>query len=111
MWDLCELPDFEDSKKPPEIVRFLEETLSRKFTEPLAPALTLTMSEQSTLKIFSGELEKAASESMVSFIKGSMDIEKDWPVYIALLEKKGWKEIEEIWNAAWKRQGGAHKKP
>jgi putative aldouronate transport system substrate-binding protein len=110
VWDLCELPDFEDSKKPPKIAKFLNDVLSKNLTEKLAPTLTLSLESINALKVFSGDIQAYSNEMLKSFITGQADIDKDWNAYVATLEKMGFREMEKIWNVAWKGSRDALKK-
>jgi putative aldouronate transport system substrate-binding protein len=110
VWDLCELPDFEDSKKPPEISKFLNEVLIKNLTEKIAPALSLSLENTNALHVFSSDIQAYSNDMLKAFVTGKADIDKDWNVYIATLEKKGVREMENIWNNAWKGNRDALKK-
>lgn len=101
MFDLCEVPDYEDAKKPQTIVRFLEEVLRRKLTEPLPPALQLSPEDQQAVSMLSGELNPYMTDMVKAFITGKSDIDRDWPGFTATLEKKGARKLEKLWNDAW----------
>ncbi len=111
VFDLCEVPDFEDAKKPPEIADFLNKVLARKVTEKLSPTLTLSADDLDTIRVFGAELTNYVSGMIRAFITGSSDIDRGWKEYAANLEKKGSRKMEKIWNDAWKSRPNALKKP
>jgi putative aldouronate transport system substrate-binding protein len=104
IFDLCEVSDFEDSKKPAEIVAFLNTVLASKLTAKPYPSLALSGGDQDAISILSNDLDAYVNEMIKNFIKGESDIEADWESYIANLEKKGYKTLQAIWNNAWKMQ-------
>jgi putative aldouronate transport system substrate-binding protein len=104
VFDLVEVPDFEDSKKPAEIVAFLGEVLSRKLTARPDPPLSLESAEQDSIGIFAKDLDAYVGEMVRKFITGEADIDRDWDAYVATLQKRGVSSLEGIWNEAWKRR-------
>ena len=102
MFDLCEVPDFEDSKKPPEIVAFLNEVLAKKLTAKPYPILTQSSGDQNAVALLTKDLDSYVDLMVKSFIKGEFSLDKDWDSYIATLEKKGLKTLLSIWNDTWK---------
>lgn len=104
MFDLCEVPDFEDSKKPAEIVAFLNDSLSKKLTSKPYPPLTLGSAEQATINIIAQGLDEYVASMVKKFITGEADIDQDWNSYLATLRKLGSDSLEGIWNKAWKNQ-------
>ena len=104
MFDLCEVPDFEDSKKPAEIVAFLNDSLSQKLTLKSYPTLTLGSTEQNSINIFAKSLDEYVDLMVKQFITGEADIDLDWSVYLSTLGKLGSNSLESIWNNAWKNQ-------
>jgi putative aldouronate transport system substrate-binding protein len=107
MFDLCEVPDFEDAKKPPEIVDFLERTLSRNLTARMDPGLTLSANDLDTIKVFSDGLSSYVGGMIKSFVTGTADIDGGWKEYMNNLERKGSTTMEKIWNDAWRRRPNA----
>lgn len=101
-FDLCEVQDFEESKKPPEIVEFLNTSLARKDTMKPYPTLTLGSAEQDTINLITKNLDNYVTVMVKKFIVGEADIETEWSSYIATLEKMGLSALEGIWNDAWK---------
>jgi putative aldouronate transport system substrate-binding protein len=111
VFDLCEVPDFEDAKKPPEIVDFLNKVLARKLTEKSAPSLNLPSEDLETIRIFSAELTNYVNGMIQAFVTGKSDLDRDWKEYQSALEKNGSRKLEKIWNDAWKGRPNANKKP
>jgi putative aldouronate transport system substrate-binding protein len=110
MFDLCEVPDYEDSKKPPEIVEFLNQTLSRRLTARMDPPLTLSSDDLDTIKIFNAGLASYVNEMIKAFVTGTASIDSGWKDYTDSLEKKGAGKMENIWNSAWRKRLNAPKK-
>ena len=104
MFNLNENEEFEDFKKPPEIVAFLQRSLDAEDAAPIDPQLNLDSSAIEAVGLLSERLDPYAAESMGQFITGALDIEADWDAYQLGLEKRGYKTLEEIWNTAWVAQ-------
>jgi putative aldouronate transport system substrate-binding protein len=51
-------------------------------------------------------LPLAARQSMVKFVVGAMDLDKDWNTYIANLDKLGLQKILDMNQKAYTRQYG-----
>lgn len=101
LFNLTENEEFEDYKKPPEIVAFLDRSLSAGETAKLAPQLELDSNAIEAIRILDEKIAPYTAETGQLFIIGELSIDEDWDGYISELEKKGYKTLEEIWNASW----------
>lgn len=104
LFNLTENVEFEDYKKPAEIVAFLENSLKAKDAPEMGPQLKLDTQSIEAIRIISEKITPYVSDASTKFITGELDIDKDWNAYLLELEKRGYKTLEEIWNAAWKKQ-------
>jgi putative aldouronate transport system substrate-binding protein len=104
LFDLNENEAFEDYKKPPEIVEFLQRSLNAAETAELDPPLTLDADSIEAIRVVNAVIDPYVAEASRDFITGELDIDDDWDDYVAGLEKRGYKTVEEIWNSAWKAQ-------
>ena len=102
--NLNENEEFEDYKKPSEIVDFLENSLNAGDTAELAPELELNANDIEAIRILDEKITLYVAEASQDFIIGELSIDEDWDDYRLELEQKGYKTLEEIWNAAWKKQ-------
>lgn len=98
MFNLNEQEDFEDYKKPPEIVRFLEVALEEGTTAPLFPRLILNEDESEAAEIISERIDPYVEQIKTKFITGELDIRDYWNEYLLELEKRGYRSLETIWN-------------
>lgn len=103
LFDLNENPEYEDFKKPPAIVEFLERSLEANETAAMAPRLELGSNALGAIAAISGVIGYAADAGQ-EFITGSLSIETDWDSYILELERRGYSALEAIWNASWEQQ-------
>jgi putative aldouronate transport system substrate-binding protein len=101
LFNLNENAEFEDFKKPPEIVAFLDESLKAQDTAEMAPPLELDSNTIEAIRIIDERITPYVVETSGYFVTGELDINKDWDRYLLELEKRGYKTLEEIWNAAW----------
>lgn len=106
MFNLNENVEFEDYKKPAEIVAFLNESLRAQETAQIDPRLELDASAIEAVRILSERINPFVTESSMGFITGAVDIESGWADYLDSLEQRGYRTLEEIWNAAWIEQTG-----
>ena len=104
LFNITENKEFEDYKKPPEIVAFLENSLSAKDTAELSPQLRLDAQPIEAIRIINEKISPYATDSTTKVISGELDIDNDWNAYLLELERQGYKTIETIWNDAWKKQ-------
>lgn len=104
LFDLNENEEFEDYKKPPEIVTFLEISLKAGDTAEMAPQLKLNSNAIEAIRIVDEEIAPYVAETSQDFVTGDLSIDKYWDEYLLELEKRGYKTLEEIWNAAWEKQ-------
>ena len=107
LFNLNENQEFEDYKKPEEIVVFLERSLQENETLELAPKLVLDPTSLDAIKIINEKLDPYVSETSTAFITGEYSIENEWAAYIDELEKRGYTALESIWNDAWDRQNNS----
>jgi len=101
-FDLNENEEYEDYKKPDEIVTFLDRSLAAGETLRLAPDLKLDVEQIDAAQLILDKLDPYANEMLRAFIIGEMNPDEDWDTYIAELEKRGYRTVEEIWNIAWR---------
>jgi putative aldouronate transport system substrate-binding protein len=107
LFNLNENQEFEDYKKPDEIVAFLERSLQANETLELAPKLILDPASLDAIKIINEKLDPYVSETGTAFITGERSIENEWDTYIEELEKRGNIALESIWNDTWDRQNNS----
>ena len=103
-FDLCENEAYEDYKKPPEIVEFLERSLNAEEAAEMPPTLQLDSNAIEAIRVVNEGLNPYVTESSQAFITGVLDIDEDWEEYLLILEKRGYKTLEEIWNVIWEEQ-------
>ena len=104
LFDLAENEEYEDYKKPTEIVKFLERSLEAGETAPMDPDLDLSANAIDALRVVNEKIDPYVAETGQHFITGELDIDQDWDDYLAELERRGYKTLEEIWNNAWEEQ-------
>lgn len=71
--------------------------------EKLVKKLIYTDEENSEFAEIRSVLRTYVKESMVRFVLGDLDIEKDWDSYLAELEKIGYKQLLELNNKVYER--------
>lgn len=103
-FDLCENEEFENYKKPDEIVSFLENSYNSKDTLPISPELVLNDNAIEMIAIISDDLTPYVNDASMKFITGELSIDDDWDTYINELETLGYETLETIWNSAWQQQ-------
>ena len=106
LFDLNENEEFEDYKKPPEIVEFLEVSLAAGDAAEMAPPLTLGPDAIEAIRIVNEELTPYLAETSEQFITGELSVDDDWDEYVSQLEKRGYSTLESIWDDAWHKQNG-----
>ena len=104
LFDLNENTEYEDYKKPSDIVEFLERSLAAGETAEMRPELELSSSALEAIDTISGTISAYAAEAGQDFILGRLSINADWDDYILALEQRGYLALEAIWNAAWEEQ-------
>lgn len=104
LFDLNENAEYEDYKKPPVIVEFLERSLEAEETAVMVPRLELDSNALGAVDAISGVIGAYAAEAGQDFITGALNIDTDWDSYILALERKGYTALEAIWNASWDQQ-------
>jgi hypothetical protein len=103
-FNLTENEEFEDYKKPAEIVTFLDRSLNAHETLKLAPQLKLDSQAIEAIRIINENLNPYVADSSTKFITGELDIGTQWDAYLSELESRGYKTLEQIWNDAWASQ-------
>ena len=104
LFNLNENEEFEDQKKPSEIVAFLNRSLESGETAQLPPQLTLSTSALAAIDQINPTITSYASEVGIDFIVGDLDIDDDWNQYILEAERMGYLTLEAIWALAWEEQ-------
>jgi putative aldouronate transport system substrate-binding protein len=104
LFNLNENQEYEDYKKPAEIVKFLENSLSANETLELNPKLVLDSSSVEAIRLINEKIDPYVTETSVKFITGELNLESDWNAYLLELENRGYKTLEELWNDAWVKQ-------
>lgn len=104
MFNLVENEEFEDYKKPDEIVAFLDRSLAANETAELSPQLTLDAQSIEVIRLINERLSPYVARTSMQFITGELDIDQDWDAYLAELEQLGARTIVDIWNTAWQKQ-------
>ncbi|NCB41559.1 MAG: extracellular solute-binding protein [Clostridia bacterium] len=103
IFDLNEDEEFEDYKKPDEIVAFLAQSSKNRETLPLPPLLLLSSEETEIVDIITQRLIPYVDEAGKKFITGELDIEKDWDIFLLQMSDLGYSTLEATWNNAWAR--------
>jgi putative aldouronate transport system substrate-binding protein len=98
-FDNVENEEFEDYKKPFEIVTFLNESIKNKETLPLDPPLIIGEESLKAINLLSPPLDLYVSQTSNKFITGELDIQQYWEEYIETLTQYGYKSLENIWNS------------
>ena len=98
-FDIVENIEFEDYKKPKEIVSFLNESLKNNEAKETIPPLVMGEESLEAINILSLPLDLYVSETCNKFITGELDIETYWGQYVKKLTDYGYKTLENIWNA------------
>ncbi len=104
IFNLNENEEFEDYKKPAEIVAFLARSLNAKETVELKPTLQLDTDTLEAIRIINDTINPYVDESMKAFITGQLSVDSDWDNYFSELKIRGYQTLEEIWNTAWVAQ-------
>jgi putative aldouronate transport system substrate-binding protein len=104
LFDLNENREFEDYKKPPEIVEFLDRSLADNETLEMDPVLKLDSNALDAISDIQESLNEYVAATSQRFIMGELDIDEDWETYLLELDKRGYKSLEVIWNTAWQGQ-------
>ena len=101
LFDLNENVEFEDYKRPDEIVVFLERSMAAGETAQPAPRLDLDSNALQAIDAIGPGLAAFATDASERFVLGVLDLETEWDVYMASLEERGFRTLEAIWNAVW----------
>jgi len=101
IFDLIENEEFEDYKKPADIVAFLNSSEEAGETLRLQPQLELSSQDSEIVDTINEKLLTYTNEARIMFIIGEMDIESDWNQYLEQMELLGYTIIENIWNESW----------
>lgn len=104
LFNLNENAAYEDFKKPPAIVAFLESSLEANETASFPPNLTLDADAIEAAAIIEERLAPRTQDAQLAFITSESDIDDDWPDFLAELEQLGLSTLEGIWNTAWQQQ-------
>lgn len=106
LFNLVENEEYEDDKKPEEIVAFLERSLAAHETAPMDPPLLLDENAIESTRAIEENLWTYMNDTSMAFITGEIDIDTGWDAYLQELEDRGYLTLEEIWNSAWQEQAG-----
>ena len=68
------------------------------------PELKMDSQSLESVRIIEETISPYVAESLQAFITGDLQIETDWDSYLAELENRGIRTIEEIWNSVWENQ-------
>lgn len=104
IFDLIENEEFEDYKKPYDIVEFLNRSEEAGETLEQQPNLELSFQDTEIIESINEKLLEYVNETSLMFITGEMDIESDWAEYIRNLDLMGYRTLEKIWDEAWDYQ-------
>ncbi|MGL1891860.1 MAG: extracellular solute-binding protein [Spirochaetaceae bacterium] len=104
IFNLNENEEYEDFKKPKEIVTFLSNSEKEGETMKMNPVIKLGTSEIDVIALVDETLVPYVNDVSLKFITGELDIDNDWDSYITEIENIGYKILEETWNKAWDRQ-------
>ncbi len=104
IFNLTENEEYEDFKKPPEIVEFLDASLAAGDAAAVDPNLKLDASAIAAIRLLNEKIDPYVANASKAFITGEMDIETDWDACLQGLEERGYTTLEEIWNSAWETQ-------
>jgi len=104
IFDLNEDEEFEDRKKPDDIVTFLSNSEKANETLENNPKLSLNEEELEMESIINEELSKYVDDASKKFITGELSIDNDWDMYISEIDSIGYTVLENIWNSAWTSQ-------
>ena len=104
LFNLNENPEFEDYKKPADIIAFLDRSEKAKETLPLNPVLKLSSDDIEVIRAINERLQSYVDDASYKFITGDYDIDRDWNEYISEMENLGYRTIESTWNNAWTKQ-------
>ena len=104
IFNLAEIEEFEDYKKPAEIVAFLDKSLSANEAAEMSPVLKLEPQAVEAIRLINEKLTPFVSDTSSKFITGELDIDKEWNAYLLELDNRGYKTMETLWNDAWKKQ-------
>jgi len=98
LFDLIGNEEFEDYKKPEDIVAFLDRSEEGGDTLRPQPQLSLSAQDSNIIDSINEELGAYVNETRIKFITGEMDIEGDWEEYLEQLKLLGYEIVENIWN-------------
>ena len=101
IFNLNEDEEFEDNKKPDDIVTFLENSEKANETLPNSPNLLLSDDAIEMVSIISEDLSIYVNDASTKFITGQLSIDEDWDMYLVKIDELGYKILERIWNNAW----------
>ena len=104
LFDLNENAEYEDYKKPAEIVEFLERSLNAAETAAISPNLALSPDSAEAASLIEEKIVTYVNDATMKFITGELDIDEDWAGYLQSLESAGLQTLEEIWNTSWQKQ-------
>ncbi len=104
LFNLNEDIEYEDYKKPIEILEFLESSRKAGDTAEMNPKLKLNEDDNAIIGTINNIIWAYVEESSYKFITGELNIDKDWEEYLSELDKMGYGIMEDIWNTAWKNQ-------
>lgn len=101
IFNLNEDEEFEDNKKPNDIVIFLENSEIANETLKNSPKLLLSDDSIEMASIIIENLSIYVDDASIKFITGELKIDEDWDMYLSKIYDLGYKILESIWNNAW----------
>lgn len=108
MFNLNENEEFEDYKKPMDILSFLLASREAGETMDASPRLKLDSNEIEMINLINESLLPYVDEASYKFIVGELSIDDDWEDYLVKIDEKGYAILEKIWNDVWERQNKMH---
>jgi putative aldouronate transport system substrate-binding protein len=93
-------PEFLDFRSPEEITEFLREVADRGMIAPVQPSIVVDDETQEYIDLTLPPLNDYVNTAQLQFIYGDLDLDEDWDEYIASLESRGLRELEERVNEA-----------
>jgi len=104
MFNLNENEEFEDYKKPEDILSFLLASREAGETMDASPRLNLDSNEIEMISLIYESLLPYVDDASYKFIVGELSIDDDWEDYLVKIDEIGYAILEKIWNDAWERQ-------
>lgn len=106
LFNLNENEEFEDYKKPDEILSFLLNSDEANETLSASPRLKLSSIEIELINLINEKLLPYVDEASRKFITGELSIDDDWTEYLMEIDNRGYTILEQTWNDVWEEQNG-----